>query len=152
MAQYKDPEARKAYMHEYYLRNKEKFRPKTPEHRARYNENRNAKYKGCAVTREATRAKVKEWQRLNPEKRKAQRIKKYGLTLDQFNDMRRSQGDKCAICASAVEKFHIDHCHATGVVRGLLCESCNMGIGKFYDNPEWLESAARYVREKKSSD
>jgi len=60
------------------------------------------------------------------------------------------QGEKCAICGHILpalgRKRHIDHCHATGKIRGLLCMACNLTIGYAEDNPEILESAARYIR------
>jgi hypothetical protein len=51
---------------------------------------------------------------------------------------------KCAICAST-EKLHIDHNHETGVVRGLLCGTCNAGIGMFRDKIELLKNAIDYL-------
>jgi hypothetical protein len=55
----------------------------------------------------------------------------------------------CYICRkpSAYRGLHIDHCHATGNIRRLLCNDCNLGLGKFKDNPELLEKAAAYLRE-----
>ena len=58
-----------------------------------------------------------------------------------------SQGGKCAICGYALYRPHIDHDHATGRVRAILCHLCNVGLGSFKDNPEALERAAEYVRE-----
>jgi hypothetical protein len=54
----------------------------------------------------------------------------------------------CCICGSTRGKrnHHIDHCHATGVLRGLLCHNCNLGIGHFKDNIELLEKAITYLR------
>lgn len=51
----------------------------------------------------------------------------------------------CIICG-AIENIVVDHDHRTGRVRGALCQSCNMGLGHFKDNPELLELAAMYVR------
>jgi Recombination endonuclease VII len=55
----------------------------------------------------------------------------------------------CAICGkrpARVASLHLDHCHDTGDVRGILCLSCNQGIGQFRDDPDLLEAAARYLR------
>ena len=60
----------------------------------------------------------------------------------------RLQGGRCAICGAEQgnRRFHLDHDHATGRARGLLCHSCNLGLGAFRDNPEWLDAAAAYLR------
>jgi hypothetical protein len=76
----------------------------------------------------------------------------YALRPGQYEEMLASQGNACAICKSAdpgqynSTRFNIDHCHETGAVRGLLCHTCNRGLGLLQDSPEFLESAARYVR------
>ena len=144
-----DKEARKKYMREYRLRNLDKWK-RTPEQRAAINQRRRKRYAQDKAYRDEIRAKVKEWQTNNPDKRKAQRIKKFGLTLDQFNQMLESQRFKCAICGysdlSDPNFFPVvDHCHRTGLVRELLCMNCNIAIGKFKDNPDLLRAAADYV-------
>lgn len=79
---------------------------------------------------------------------RAQTLHRYGLTLEDFDRMFAEQDGRCAACDGRSEKrLHIDHDHSTGRIRGLLCENCNLGIGKFKDDPERLESAARYLRE-----
>lgn len=73
----------------------------------------------------------------------------YGLTPDGFSQMLELQGDSCAICRTKTwgrPSPSIDHCHSTSVVRGLLCNDCNRGLGLFKDNPEALENAAKYIR------
>lgn len=52
----------------------------------------------------------------------------------------------CAICHKKMIKVNIDHCHATGKVRGLLCPECNRGLGLFYDDANRLISAAEYLK------
>jgi hypothetical protein len=61
--------------------------------------------------------------------------------------MRIEHGDLCAICRqpSVGQRLSIDHCHETGIVRGLLCSPCNLGLGSFRDSVERLESAIRYL-------
>lgn len=75
---------------------------------------------------------------------------KYGITLADYNKMLWSQGGKCAICCVAEptssDPLHVDHCHATNKVRGLLCRSCNISLGNFRDDPAILEAAAAYLR------
>lgn len=54
----------------------------------------------------------------------------YGLTVDAFNQLLLQQGGKCKMCSRIVQgNMHVDHCHTTGRIRGLLCLTCNMGLG-----------------------
>jgi len=93
------------------------------------------------------------------EKKKAEWISKrgyylkykYGITEKQYNEMLSSQSFACAICGSKktkderATKLVVDHCHATGKVRGLLCSACNKGIGLFEDSKEALLEAIKYL-------
>lgn len=78
------------------------------------------------------------------QKRKWQLSTRYGLTPEQVEAMRVSQGGACAICKKHLDRFHVDHCHATGRVRGLLCHRCNILIGG-WDEAEWRTNAMRYL-------
>ena len=75
---------------------------------------------------------------------------KYGLTHEDVANMLAAQGGRCAICGGDSPRgkgsWHVDHCHATNSVRGLLCQPCNQGLGLFRDNPDTLEKAATYLR------
>ena len=73
----------------------------------------------------------------------------YGLTLEEWDAMLIRQLACCAICGRQSRDLHVDHCHATGEIRGLLCNSCNNGLGRFADDPERLIAAARYLMEHK---
>lgn len=65
------------------------------------------------------------------------------------------QEGKCKICGREILLFgeskhrtaHVDHDHSTGKVRGLLCQECNTGFGKFRDNTEYLANAIKYLKE-----
>lgn len=75
-------------------------------------------------------------------------LRNYGLTAGAYHAMWVAQGQRCAICHKAglmPGERHVDHCHTSGRVRGLLCTSCNMGLGLFKDNPDALLRAVRYV-------
>jgi len=73
--------------------------------------------------------------------------KKYNVSTDHVMSMLRSQDGKCGICAKDLnESLHVDHCHVTGKVRGLLCNNCNVGIGLLGDTVEAIEAALRYLR------
>ena len=71
---------------------------------------------------------------------------RYGITAREFEAMVRSQGGVCAICG-APDPNHVDHSHATGAVRGILCFSCNRGLGKVNDEIEVLRAMIAYLRE-----
>ena len=80
---------------------------------------------------------------------------KYGISPDEYEKRLASQGGGCAICGlTAEEESHytvlpVDHCHKTGVVRGLLCANCNRALGLLADDPERMLAAAHYLQESK---
>jgi len=80
-----------------------------------------------------------------------QRIRKYGLTPDDFDRMLKEQDGKCVICKTftsgplAISTLQVDHDHNTKKVRGLLCMLCNTIIGKAKEDPEILLSAVMYL-------
>jgi hypothetical protein len=71
---------------------------------------------------------------------------KYGITLAQFEQMQHEQNDKCKICHRDDRELFVDHCHASGIVRGLLCTQCNTAAGLIADSPETAQSMADYLR------
>lgn len=82
--------------------------------------------------------------------KQAVRVAKYGLTIEQYEDMRLNQLYCCAICGeneanSRDGVLAVDHDHETGKVRGLLCNHCNLGLGHLNDNPKRLRVAADYL-------
>ena len=90
------------------------------------------------------------YHRNRPRIQAKERRERYGLDSDQFNELLRSQNGKCAICFSSESggrnnTWHVDHDHATGIVRGLLCAGCNVGLGNFKDIPERMRLAAAYL-------
>jgi hypothetical protein len=68
---------------------------------------------------------------------------RYGLTEDQFHAMEAAQDGRCAICGKK-RRLVVDHCHASGKVRGLLCSPCNLAVG-FMESAGWLQSAQAYL-------
>lgn len=77
--------------------------------------------------------------------------KKFGLTLEAYEAMVAAQGDRCLICrrnfdqSSTATRACVDHDHATGAIRGVLCGNCNTGLGVFGDDPERMRSAIEYL-------
>jgi len=78
------------------------------------------------------------------EKERA-RVKQYGLTLEAYEQMYKIQNGQCSICSQPKKILSVDHDHSTGRVRGLLCKSCNHGLGFFYDNIALLMKAKLYL-------
>lgn len=76
-------------------------------------------------------------------------LPRYGITIDEYDEMLKMQGSVCAICAGSppstrILKFAVDHDHETGEVRGLLCQRCNMAL-HFIENATWRASAEAYL-------
>ena len=74
--------------------------------------------------------------------------RRYGITQDQFNQMLVDQNNMCKICSTefkSTKDTHIDHCHDTNIVRGLLCNNCNLALGQFNDNTDNMDNAIKYL-------
>jgi hypothetical protein len=87
----------------------------------------------------------------NPLVRKSRKLKyNYGITLEEYNNKLKEQGDVCAICKSDTPggngDFYVDHNHTTGQVRGLLCHWCNFMIGQSKESPEILSAGIDYLK------
>jgi hypothetical protein len=146
------PEENREYMRAYYAANKEKWNYRTPEWREAWNAKRRAQYAANTERREAIKAQVRSYNARNPLAKRKNALKAYGIDHAEYQRLLDLQGGGCAICGSTETKdsrgirLHVDHCHATGKVRGILCAQCNMGLGKFHDEPARLELAAAYLR------
>jgi len=89
--------------------------------------------------------------------RKSQIERDYGISYEVFLRILEIQDSTCAICKAAISHEEsqeksaacIDHSHETGRVRGILCLSCNIALGRAQDDPEVLRSAVRYLRKKR---
>ena len=118
----KDPAKQKEYRRQYYLANREK-----------------------------ALAQMAEWRASNFERhadaRHRSKLKAYGLTPEEYRTLLERQGGACAICGDDAPRrtFHLDHDHETGRVRGILCNSCNRGIGLLKDDVAVLRSAVAYL-------
>lgn len=86
----------------------------------------------------------------NAYSRKRNLANKFNLTLEQYDEMFKSQNGVCAICQNPTmikieRRLAVDHDHSTGKVRGLLCDHCNRGLGFFKDNIDNLYKAIKYL-------
>ena len=122
-----DPVKQKRYANDYYMRNRDRLL---------------AKQKAYTET-------------LTPEERRLRarraRLKmSYGISLEQYDELVAAQNNQCAICAKEgtdEELLAIDHCHDSLEIRGLLCRTCNAGIGLLGDTIEGLERALAYLKD-----
>lgn len=72
--------------------------------------------------------------------------RKYGITLDKYNELLEDQQGVCKICCSNTSRrLAVDHCHQTGVIRSLLCSKCNTALGLTNENKEILQSMINYL-------
>lgn len=113
---------RLAYQREWYARNRERVRA---EARAKY---------------------AAEGERIREETRWRKIKSRYGLTREQVEELREKQSNGCALCQRSGTRLVVDHDHATGRVRGLLCIRCNNALGALGDSGAGIERALAYVR------
>lgn len=92
------------------------------------------------------------WHSMTPEVKQSTRVHSmYGLTPEKYLEMHRSQDGKCAICnerPKTIRGLHVDHCHKSNRVRGLLCHGCNTGIGALKESQRILMNAIKYIEDK----
>ena len=90
-------------------------------------------------------------EKFKKQRKKSQLKLKYGLTIQEYENLLVVQNNKCKICSFEFNEEdsrtipRVDHCHKTGKIRGLLCNNCNLGIGNFMDNPDHLIKASHYL-------
>jgi hypothetical protein len=83
------------------------------------------------------------------------RLRKYGLTQDEYDELLRSQGNRCAGCGTdkpGAKGWCIDHCHRSGRVRAILCNPCNTVLGLIDEDPEVLRALARLAEQFKQGE
>jgi hypothetical protein len=146
-------EKRNAASREYYTANRERIRQQNRErqvvNREKYRakaQEANRRWKGEHRDEVRTREAYRAW---------VSRLKRHGLTPEDYERILKDQGGVCALCGtddpgraggSDSRTFAMDHCHETGQFRALLCHHCNRGLGYFRDRPDVLVKAAAYVR------
>ena len=98
--------------------------------------------------------KNKEWRENNISKYREINLKsRFGINLDDYNNILISQNNCCAICKKHMNEFSynlvVDHCHKSGKIRGLLCKKCNLGIGHLNDDIDILNNSILYLNKYK---
>lgn len=91
---------------------------------------------------------TKEYRKKNPLSQKNNNLKRYGVSLEWYNQKFFDQNGVCAICGekqTVGDYLYVDHSHESGEVRGLLCHRCNFGLGHFKDNQDILLKAVEYL-------
>ena len=126
---------RNARARERYAKDPE-YRASKQAYRRAHKEQRNARHRERYATDPQYRTKFEHF-----------RLKtRYGLSAEEYSAMLARQRYACGICERPfVSTPHVDHCHITSWVRGLLCRNCNFGLGYFEDNPTFLFKAALYA-------
>ena len=126
--------------------------------------------------KEATRLRMQKWRANNPERARTksredmrrfralrpkefkkyyrvQQLRKYGLTIEEYEYILIKQNGRCAICKTDSpargKTWALDHCHTTGKVRGILCQNCNLMLGNGKDSPSILRAAVIYLEASK---
>ena len=128
---------KKEYMHDWYIKHKEEQRIVGKARRAAHPTYRKEYY---VVHKTKDNATNRVWKRKD-------RLRKYGMTLAQYDHMYTVQNGQCAICDRAMPsgKATVDHCHGTGIVRGLLCIQCNTIVGMAHDDVRILRHAINHL-------
>ncbi len=88
------------------------------------------------------------------EARRSMLKAKYNISIEDYDNLVKLQDGKCKICKTTKypgkgKCLHVDHDHQTGEIRGLLCTKCNLGLGHFEDNIEYLTKAIEYLNSNK---
>lgn len=110
---------------------------------------RNARRRHTYLMGLSSRERRDERNKLFREQNRGYHLKyTYGITVEKYNEMLAQQNGCCAICSKEHPKLVVDHSHATGNVRGLLCRSCNTGIGCLKESREIFSSALAYLEER----
>ena len=90
--------------------------------------------------------------KVNTDSKARYTAKQFGLTVEEYDTIRASTSNcECCLTQLSLRERRLDHCHTTGKIRGILCNSCNTGIGMFKDSTELLKSAIDYLEKNGSS-
>jgi hypothetical protein len=136
----------------YYQENKESIKLKSKNYCLEYPEKKKeSDRKYYQSHKEQSRISRKKWRDEHKEENKNRNLQlNYGITLEEYRKLFQEQNGVCAICGKLElikwKSLSVDHNHSTNKVRGLLCNHCNTGLGKFKDNIITLEKAIEYLK------
>lgn len=139
---------------EWVLKNKERVSNQRKEYRENNKEKLSIVKKEYTIKNKVNKSEYdKEYRAKNKDRvRNNLLLREYGISLEDYNKMFANQKGCCKICnrhQSELKKIlAVDHCHVNKNVRGLLCSSCNTGLGNFKDNVESLYAAIEYLNKK----
>ena len=140
------------YMQTYYQENMNRFveNRQKPEYKEKKNAARRLRYATDEEYRNKIKAKVHDYHERKPDVRANQRLRVYGISLEDKKRYIEMQGGVCPICGndgsnSKNNELYVDHDHKTGDVRGLLCGRCNFALGQFDDDIERMKRAILYL-------
>jgi hypothetical protein len=117
-------------------------------------QNRQSKKRQREKNPEKFAERYRSWRNKNAEALKWYEVsRKFGITQQEYENLFTAQNGVCAICGNpetvtrngVLRALAVDHCHDTGRIRGLLCSSCNLGLGKFKDDKFLLKKAVEYL-------
>ncbi len=108
----------------------------------------------CSTCRHRESQRASGYAKRTPGAYRRGNLRKYGITEATYVALLAQQGGRCAICGrerpnGKGHHFHVDHDHASGRLRGLLCHSCNIGIGNLQEDERILHAAIAYLRRHK---
>ena len=140
----------KNYQKEWREKNKDRIKKYTEDHKDDFK-----KYLKENV--EHVNERLAGWRNRNPEKVRSYRLRRYGISLEEYEKMHKEQNGLCAICMQpetrifkgSATSLAVDHNHVTGQNRGLLCWRCNTCIGRLEEDPGLLRAAANYLEKYK---
>jgi hypothetical protein len=154
---YKNLEDAQRYHQEWYKKHRERLKLQQQEY---YKQNKVKKkesvdrYRGRPEIKAKLLIAQKAWLERNPEKRRLYSyrncLKKYGLTFEQYEQLLKDQNNNCALCgkpfSTDTRSTHVDHCHRTNKVRGVVHRACNVILGYSMENIDILQRAIEYLK------
>ena len=96
------------------------------------------------------KARIRWRKRKSPENSRVQHLwNRYQMRPHEYDELHEQQNGVCAICGGVQtynRRLAVDHCHTTGLIRGLLCDGCNVGIGGLGESVQTLTNAIAYLQ------
>ena len=124
----------------------------TPEYQSAWRKKNLDKVRGYEQKRKTLPGRqeyMRKWKAGNPRRQKDYQLRiKFGISIEQYEQIQESQNDLCAICGKPPGQLSlaVDHNHVTNVVRGLLCSWCNVAMERLETIPNWAILAEEYLR------